>query len=160
VPADLAGPRDRRRRRDAAARRSCPGRGLGPAFAVPEPPARDHGRARPEGSLPSPFMPRIITTIQIARPTAEVFRYVTTPATWPCGHPSSLRVEGATDHPLDVGEQVSEEFRVAGRHGRVVWNVRERQLNRRWVIQTGPARQGNAVITYTLNEQPGGTVFQ
>src|SRR5579864_7432858 len=66
---------------------------------------------------------RIVTVASIQRPSKVVFDYVTTPAHWPVWHPSSLAVRGAVDHPLDLGEQVAEEFRVAGRHGSLVWTV-------------------------------------
>jgi uncharacterized protein YndB with AHSA1/START domain len=105
-------------------------------------------------------MPQITTTIRIARPPTEVFRYVTTPANWPRWHPASVAVEGATDHPLDVGEQVTEDFCVAGRRGRATWIVRERQPDRRWVIEAATDRRGHATITYTLTAQPGGTEFR
>ncbi len=49
-------------------------------------------------------------------------------------HPSSLGVSGATDHSLEPGEEVTQEFLVVGRRGRAVWTVRERVYPRRWVI--------------------------
>ena len=65
-------------------------------------------------------MTRIYTTAQIHTPADRVFDYVTTPGNWPVWHPSSLGVGGATDHSLEPDEQVTEEFQVAGRRGRVV----------------------------------------
>ena len=59
------------------------------------------------------FDTRIVTVAQIQRPATVVFDYVTTPAHWPTWHPSSLGVSGAVDHSLDIGEQATEEFRVA-----------------------------------------------
>jgi uncharacterized protein YndB with AHSA1/START domain len=69
-------------------------------------------------------MSRIDKTIHIRKPVEQVFEFVTTPVNWPRWHPSSLAVSGAMDHSLEVGEQVTEEFLVAGRRGRVVWRVR------------------------------------
>jgi hypothetical protein len=63
-------------------------------------------------------MTRIASTAVIYRPPDVVFDYVTTPGNWPDWHPSSLGVTGATDHPLEVGEQCTEHFRVAGRESR------------------------------------------
>jgi uncharacterized protein YndB with AHSA1/START domain len=60
---------------------------------------------------------RICKSIRIQTPVEEVFEYVTTPGNWPAWHPSSLGVDGATDHSLEPGEQVTEEYRVAGRRG-------------------------------------------
>ncbi|HMA38174.1 MAG TPA: SRPBCC family protein [Chloroflexia bacterium] len=105
-------------------------------------------------------MTRIYTTIAIRRPPAAVFEYVTTPGNWPQWHVSSLGVQGATDHSLAPGEQVTEAFRVAGRRGRVVWTVRERDASRRWVIARRIIGGGGGVITYTLRPTATGTRFE
>ena len=68
--------------------------------------------------LPVEDTTRIHSSVEIARDPDVVFAYVTTPANWPTWHPSSLAVSGAVDHPLDIGEQVTEDFLVAGRRGR------------------------------------------
>ncbi|HEX6827830.1 MAG TPA: SRPBCC family protein [Burkholderiales bacterium] len=96
----------------------------------------------------------------IARPPQEVFDFVTTPANWPKWHPSSLGVSGATNHPLAVGEQVTEDFMVAGRRGRVVWTVTERKAPALWRIEGQGEEGGRAWITYTLTAQAGGTRYE
>ncbi len=105
-------------------------------------------------------MTRIYTTVQIEKPPEQLFEFVTTPAHWPRWHPSSLKVTGAIDHSLDLGEQVTEDYVVAGRRGRVVWTVRERQAPRRWLIET--KRQGgeDGSVAYTLTPKNGGTFFE
>jgi uncharacterized protein YndB with AHSA1/START domain len=106
-------------------------------------------------------MTRVNTTIEIALPVDAVFGYVTTPGTWPEWHPSSLGVTGATDHSLDVGEQCTEAFRVAGRRGSVIWTVRERVAPRRWVISGAiQGSRSGGTITYTLTPRDGGTFFE
>lgn len=105
-------------------------------------------------------MSRICTTIRIDEPAGRIFEYVTTPGNWPRWHPSSLGVTGATDHSLEPGEQVAEEFRVAGRRGRVVWTARERVEPRRWVIDGKVEGGGVGTITYTLTPESGGTTFE
>jgi uncharacterized protein YndB with AHSA1/START domain len=105
-------------------------------------------------------MTRIHKEIQINAPIEEVFDYVTTPGNWPEWHPSSLGVSGATDHSLEPGEQVTEEYRVAGRRGRVTWTVREREAPRRWVIEGHVEGGGGGTITYTLTPRDGGTAFE
>ncbi|MDQ5817408.1 MAG: SRPBCC family protein [Actinomycetota bacterium] len=104
-------------------------------------------------------MTQIYTTIQIQTPIQRVFDYVTTPGNWPVWHPSSLGVSGATDHSLEPGEEVTEEFLVAGRRGRVVWTVRERVAPRRWVID-GRVEGGGGTITYTATPHDAGTTFE
>ena len=97
---------------------------------------------------------------EFAMPIDELYDFVTTPANWPRWHPSSLGVSDGADHSLLVGEEVTEEFRVAGRHGHVVWTVTEREPPHRWVIDgkiIGYSMGG--VITYTLTESGTGTHF-
>ena len=105
-------------------------------------------------------MTRIRKTIHIDESPERVFKYVTTPGNWPEWHPSSLGVNGATDHSLEPGERVMEEFLVAGRRGRVVWTVRERNAPRRWAIDGEAESGGGGTITYTLTPEAGGTTFE
>ena len=96
-------------------------------------------------------MTRIVTSSTIARPIEVVYEYVTTPGSWPRWHPSSLAVTGDADHSLMVGERVEEAFNVAGRRGRVVWSVTERDAPRRWVIDGKIIGGGGGTITYVLS---------
>lgn len=110
--------------------------------------------------LPFADSTRIYTTVDIRRPPEAVFDYVTTPANWPKWHPSSLGVSGATDHPLQVGEQTTEDFVVAGRRGQALWTVSAREAPRRWRIEaTVEGRQAGSV-TYTLGPGAEGTRFE
>ncbi|MGF6970141.1 uncharacterized protein YndB with AHSA1/START domain [Paraburkholderia sp. WC7.3g] len=103
---------------------------------------------------------KIVTGISIERPDAVVFDYVTTPSHWPDWHPSSLSVTGATDHSLSVGEQVTEEFRVAGRRGSVVWTVAARDRPRKWVIVGTIDGKSAGTVSYTLAPAASGTRFE
>jgi uncharacterized protein YndB with AHSA1/START domain len=107
------------------------------------------------------IMTRIITSATIMRPIEAVYDYVTTPGHWPEWHPSSLGVTGATDHSLQVGEQVTERFLVAGRRGEVVWAVRERDAPRWWVIEgtITSAGGGGGTVSYQLVPLEGVTQF-
>lgn len=105
-------------------------------------------------------MTRIVSETQIAKPAAVVFDYVTTPAYWLVWHPSSIALHGAADHSLNVGEEVSEEFRVAGRSGCVVWTVVAREAPVSWAIAGKVASGGEGTISYTLREQAGVTQFR
>ncbi len=106
-------------------------------------------------------MTRIVTATEIDAPVEQVFAYVTTPGHWPEWHPSSRGVTGATDHSLEVGEQVTESFDVAGRRGTAVWTVRACEPNRRWVIQ-GEIRNSRSggTITYLLTPIGSRTHFE
>ncbi len=111
---------------------------------------------------PLPFhdRTRVANSIVIARETDAVFAYVTTPANWPKWHPASLAVSGATDHPLVPGEQVTEDFIVAGRKGRVVWTVVKRDANREWIVEGDVDGRKAGVITYALTPVAEGTRFE
>ena len=102
----------------------------------------------------------IYNSTTIERAPAEVFGYVTTPANWPRWHPSSLGVSGAADHPLLVGEEVLEDFRVAGYQGRVKWTVVERQAPMRWAIKGKVEDGGVGAVRYRLTQVNGGTRFE
>jgi len=110
---------------------------------------------------PPPFddTTRIRSSVEIARDPDSVFDYVTTPANWPKWHPSSLGVSGAADHPLELGEQVTEDFLVAGHRGRAVWTVLEREAPERWVIAGEVDGRKAGAITYTLTPSGTGTRF-
>src|SRR6476660_5811439 len=95
-------------------------------------------------------MTTIVSQATIHRPIAVVFDFVTTPAHWLVWHPSSLGLHGATDHSLQVGEEVTEDFRVAGRRGSVTWKVVAREAPLRWAIRGQVAAGGSGTITYTL----------
>src|SRR5262249_31532370 len=90
----------------------------------------------------------------------EVFDFLTTPANWPRWHPSSVKVRGAADHPLAVGEQVTEDFHVAGQYGTAVWTVREREAPRRWVIDGAAGNGDPAPTPHTRTPQQGGTLVE
>jgi uncharacterized protein YndB with AHSA1/START domain len=102
----------------------------------------------------------IVTVASIQRSPKVVFDYVTTPAHWPAWHPSSLAVSGAVDHPLDLGEQVTEEFSVAGRRGRVVWTVAVREAPGKWTIDGKIDGRPAGTVTYSLTSTASGTRFE
>ena len=103
---------------------------------------------------------RIDTVASIQRPATVVFDYVTTPAHWPAWHPSSLAVSGSADHSLEVGEQVTEDFRVAGRRGRVVWIVTTREPPGKWTIEGKIDGRPAGTVTYSLTSTASGTRFE
>jgi hypothetical protein len=110
---------------------------------------------------PLPLPPtRIHSSIVIARAPADVYAYVTTPANWPRWHPSSLAVTGTTDHPLRMGEQVSEDFLVAGYAGRVLWTVTKREPPMAWTIDGKIEDGGSGRVSYHLTATDEGTLFE
>jgi uncharacterized protein YndB with AHSA1/START domain len=106
------------------------------------------------------FDTHIVTVASIQRPPNVVFDYVTTPAHWPDWHPSSLAVSGSADHSLNPGEQVTEDFRVAGRRGRVVWTVIAREPPGKWTIEGKIDGRPAGTVTYSLTSSGSGTRFQ
>ena len=102
---------------------------------------------------------RIVSEADIAKPPADVYAYVTTPGHWPEWHPSSLAVRGAVDHSLAVGETVEEDFSVAGRTGRVTWQVAAREPDRYWRIDGTIGGRKAGTVSYTLKPGAGGTHF-
>jgi uncharacterized protein YndB with AHSA1/START domain len=95
----------------------------------------------------------------IARSPHEVFLYVTTPANWPRWHPSSIAVAGDAGHSLAIGESVTEEFRVAGRHGFATWTVVARDPDRLWRIEGRIDDHVAGTVTYSFSEAGGRTHF-
>lgn len=105
-------------------------------------------------------MTTIVTEALIRQPVGVVFDYVTTPAHWLTWHPSSVALRGATDHSLAVGEEVVEDFRVAGRSGSVTWKVVARDAPGLWAIAGTVAAGGSGTITYMLRDCASGTLFR
>jgi uncharacterized protein YndB with AHSA1/START domain len=110
--------------------------------------------------LPPRDLTRIVDVIDIERPPADVFAYVSTPGNWPKWHPSSLAVRGAVDHSLGAGEQVTETFLVAGRRGEVVWTVAASEPPARWIIAGKIDGRAAGRVVYTLTATAHGTRFQ
>jgi uncharacterized protein YndB with AHSA1/START domain len=104
-------------------------------------------------------MGRVTNTIFIHRPITGVFDLATTARTWPRWHASSLRVSGAVDHPVEVGERISDEVRIAGRTGVVEWTCVERDRPRRIVLVSAGTQGEQARLVYTLVEHDGGTTL-
>ncbi|MEL6671092.1 MAG: SRPBCC family protein [Bacteroidota bacterium] len=113
------------------------------------------------GCLTHPESDTVQHSVRIAQPAGTVFMYVTNPGFWPAWHPSSVGVSAGADHSLDIGESVTEAFKVAGREGEVVWTVTEKVPDQKWAI-SGDIVDGNGTggyITYELREEGAETVF-
>jgi uncharacterized protein YndB with AHSA1/START domain len=102
---------------------------------------------------------QVRSTIHIDRPVEQVFTFVTTPGNWPLWHPASRKVMGTTDHSLNPGAQVTEEFQMFGRQMSIVWTVRERVFPRRWVIDGVETSGARSTIAYTMNPEGSGTAY-
>ncbi len=105
-------------------------------------------------------MTRLVTSIRINRPIETVFDYVTTPASWPQWHPSSIRVDTPANKSLNIGEQVREDIKVGWQRDRVLWTVLERERPRRWTIEGQGEHGGRATIRYELTSDGAGTRFR
>jgi uncharacterized protein YndB with AHSA1/START domain len=105
-------------------------------------------------------MTRVVASIEIGAPIERVFDYATTSGNWPCWHPVSRAVSGATDHSAAPGERITEEIETGGRRWRAFWTVVERTPPHRWVIEGAAEGGGSATLTYRLTPRDGGTHFE
>ncbi len=112
--------------------------------------------------LPLPFerQTHVVNTVTLRAPPQAVYDFVTTPANWPKWHPASLSVQGMTDHPLKVGEEVAEEFRLAGRHGILHWTVVEANPPYEWRIEGEVNRRPSGEVRYRISPDGTGTRFE
>ena len=55
---------------------------------------------------------------------------------------------------------MTEDYRVAGRSGQVVWTVAKRESNREWIIDGEVDGRKAGVITYSLTPVEEGTRFE
>ena len=101
---------------------------------------------------------RIDTAIDIARPVADIFNYVTTPALWHTWHPATVSVRDVPDRPLIVGETMLELITVAGRRSEALWTVCACDSPSRWEIVTDTP-DGAAHIVYRLTSTESGCRF-
>ena len=101
---------------------------------------------------------RIRNVVDIRRPIDEVFQYVTTPGNWPRWHPSSLAVRGVVARSGREGDDVIEDYRVAGRRGRVTCTVVDSEPPVRWAIRGSAEQRWRGTVRYTLAPvaHPGG----
>lgn len=100
--------------------------------------------------LPGAFSSRVAHSVEIVRTPAQVYEFVSTPAYWPIWHPSSVAVSGAVDHSLLVGEEVAEQFRVAGRTGTALWQVTAREPTWLWTIAGTIRGRPAGQVTYRV----------
>lgn len=112
--------------------------------------------------LPLPFerQTHVVNTVTLRAPPQVVYDYATTPQNWPKWHPASITVQGSTDHPLKVGEEVAEEFRLAGRHGIVHWKVVDARPPLEWRIEGEVNRRPSGEVRYKLTPDGAGTRFE
>ncbi|MGC7403955.1 SRPBCC family protein [Pandoraea pneumonica] len=110
--------------------------------------------------LPFERETHVVNVITLRQPPQAVYNYVTTAANWPKWHPASLAVEGATEHPLGLGDEVAEEFRLAGRHGIIHWKVVEAQAPSTWRIEGEVNRRPSGEVRYKLTPEGTGTRFE
>nr|BBH87772.1 hypothetical protein KTC_25230 [Thermosporothrix sp. COM3] len=112
-------------------------------------------------------MPEVYTVdsvIQIKRPAAEIYDFVSTPANWPGLHPDTIAVGGDTNHSETIGSRFVEVVRHPGRHSSgtpVLWEVTKSERPHLWEISLsgGSELVQQCVITYTLVQQGEETRF-
>jgi hypothetical protein len=103
---------------------------------------------------------RIFSSIHIRQPIDRVYEFATTASTWELWHPWCVKLSGTTSHPLLIGEQVIEELKVAGRHQRVIWIVRERKAPVRWAAEGRVPGEAQGKLALTLHKKQDGTLLE
>ena len=105
-------------------------------------------------------MTTVVTETIIRSPAQAVYDYVTTPRYWLVWHPSSLGLSGVTEHSLQLGDEVTEAFRVAGRKGSVTWRATLCEPPWRFAMAGNVVAGGTGTITYVLADAGGATAFR
>ena len=97
-------------------------------------------------------------TIEIARPVADVFAFVTEPALYPRWQPSLVRVEPHAPGPLRLGSEATEVRRFLGRELETTWTCVEHRPCSRTAIESedGPVPFRG---TFALEPSDTGTRF-
>ena len=92
-------------------------------------------------------MAPIVSTIEVARPPEEVYRYVTDPSRFAEWQPDVVRVDSAAG-PLGVGARFTTVRRISGTERTIVQEVTEARPVTSWVTHgvDGPIRP-HAVVT-------------
>jgi uncharacterized protein YndB with AHSA1/START domain len=98
-------------------------------------------------------------TVLVGRGRPAVFDTATTARHWPQWHPATRGVEGAVDHPMQLGEAITEYVNIAGRAGVAHWTCVEYARPERLVLAAAGEGGTTARITYTFAERDGSTEF-
>ena len=94
----------------------------------------------------------IANSVLVRRPIAAVFDTATTARYWPRWHPASRRVSGATDHPLQLGEQITERAWIARLPGTLRWTCVAQDRPHRLALEA-PGPPLHAWIVYTFDQR-------
>ena len=76
----------------------------------------------------------------VSVPDRHADLYLTQARHWPLWHPATVAVDGVTDRPLTVGDQVREQASIGGRSHEAVWTVSEHTRPERLVLQIDGGR--------------------
>lgn len=104
-------------------------------------------------------MPRFSHQLVIQRPIEAVFDVATTAKHWPAWHPATTGVDGAIDHPVQLGEQIIERVNIGGRQGEGTWTVVDYARPYRLTLLANTSL-GETKISYSLVETTEGVVFR
>jgi hypothetical protein len=103
-------------------------------------------------------MARIANSILVRRPLAAVFDTATTARYWPRWHPATRAVQGAVDHPVQTGEQITERARIVGPTQTFEWTCVERDAPHRLALEA-PGTPGHPRIVYTVEQRGDEVLF-
>src|SRR5262249_13096426 len=102
---------------------------------------------------------QVSNTVLMQRPRAAVFDVATTARHWPEWHPATRAVRGAIDHPVQLGEQITEDIVIAGMPGTATWTCIEYDRPNRLGLHGSGGGGTKAGIVYPFTDVEGGVEF-
>lgn len=91
---------------------------------------------------------RVTRSVLLSGKADWVFDLVTTAKYWPQWHPATIRVSGAIENPMRLGDVIRERARIAGMEAEGDWTVAEIERPTRVVLKMPATRLGDLQISY------------
>ena len=103
---------------------------------------------------------RIVDTIIMDKPAAQVLTYASTPSLWPQWHPQSSKVYEHSQSPLKKGEKFEEDIETALGQNHLVWEVIQ-STNEQWVAHANNLTNGAKIkLQYRVRDLGNQTEFE
>jgi alkylglycerol monooxygenase len=103
---------------------------------------------------------RIVDTIIMDKPAAQVLTYASTPSLWPQWHPQSSKVYEHSQSPLKKGEKFEEDIETALGQNHLAWEVIQ-STNEQWVAHANNLTNGAKIkLQYRVRDLGNQTEFE